>query len=185
MNLDHLLAVGQATDEQIVEYMVQTYYTMLYRLGLHMLRDHDDAEDAAQETIVTASQKIGQYRVGTEMRAWVYAIGVNTCRAMWRKRQWQNRLHEVLVWLGQDRSDAAASPEHHTLRSERDAHLWQAINKLSEKHRLPLILRYAHELSTAEIADVLGINEGTVRSRLHYAHRQLEARLVLIEEVNP
>lgn len=184
MNLDHLLTVGQATDVQIVEHLVQNYYTMLYRLGLHILRDHDDAEDAAQETILTASQKIGQYEAGTELRAWVYTIGVNTCRAMWRKRQWQNRLHGVLVWLGQERTDAAALPEQHTLRSERDARLWNAINALDEKHRLPIILRYAHDLSTAEIGEALGINEGTVRSRLHYAHKQLEARLILIEEVN-
>ena len=185
MNLDHLLATGQANDVQIVEYLVQTYYTMLYRLGLHLLRDHDDAEDAAQETILTASQKIGQYQAGTELKAWIYTIGVNTCRAMGRKQQWRNRLHGVLVWLGQEHTDAAASPERQTLRQERDARLWNAINELGEKHRLPLILRYAHDLSTAEIGEVLGINEGTVRSRLHYAHKQLEARLIGYEEVNP
>ena len=184
-SLDHLLAIGQATDAQIVEHLVQTYYTMLYRLGLHLLRDHDDAEDAAQETLITASQKIGQYQIGTDMRAWVYTIGVNTCRATWRKRQWQKRLQGVLGWLGHEGLDAAASPEHHTLRTERDAHLWQAINQLDEKHRLPIILRYAHDLSTVKIGLVLGLNEGTVRSRLHYAHKQLEIRLALTKEVNP
>lgn len=66
MNLDHLLAIGQATDAQIVEHLVQTYYTMLYRLGLHLLRYHDGAKDAAQETLITASQKIEQYQIGTE-----------------------------------------------------------------------------------------------------------------------
>lgn len=185
MNLDHLLATGQATDVQIIEHLVQNYYTMLYRLGLHLLRDHDDAEDAAQEAILTASQKIGQYEAGTELKAWIYTIGVNTCRAIWRKQQWRHRLHGVLVWLGQEQTDAAASPELHTLRHQRDTRLWNAINELGEKHRLPLILRYAHDLSTAEIGAVLGINEGTVRSRLHYAHKQLEARLTGYEEVNP
>jgi RNA polymerase sigma-70 factor (ECF subfamily) len=184
MNLDHLLATGQATDVQIVEYLVHTYYPMLYRLGLHILRDHDDAEDAAQETIITASSKIGQYQVGTNMRAWVYTIGVNHCRAVLRWRQWQARLHGLLQQVRQVKADTAPSPELFALRTEADAQLWAAVNELNEKHRLPIILRYAHHLSLREVGEVLQLKEGTVRSRLYYAHKQLQARLKAQDKVN-
>jgi RNA polymerase sigma-70 factor (ECF subfamily) len=63
------------------------------------------------------------------------------------------------------------------MENEQTRTLWQAIERLDEKHRLPIVLRYYHELSTQEIAEVLGINLGTVHSRLSIARQQLNGDL--------
>ena len=63
------------------------------------------------------------------------------------------------------------------MENEQTRTLWQAIERLDEKHRLPIVLRYYHELSTQEIADVLEINVGTVHSRLANARQQLNGHL--------
>jgi RNA polymerase sigma-70 factor (ECF subfamily) len=63
------------------------------------------------------------------------------------------------------------------IRDETQAQLWAAVDDLDEKHRLPVILFYVHELSVPEISVILGVNSGTVHSRLHYARKQLAARI--------
>ena len=72
---------------------------------------------------------------------------------------------------------ARLSPEREYMQTERSESMWQAINQLDEKHRLPVILRYYDELSTQEIADVLGISVGTVHSRLSIARTRLSGAL--------
>ena len=63
------------------------------------------------------------------------------------------------------------------VEAERSEALWRAINSLDEKHRLPIVLRYYHELSTQEIADVLNVNVGTIHSRLSNARARLNGEL--------
>ena len=179
IDLDYLLRNDPIDKERVVEYLVQSHYSMLYRLGLHILREHDDAEDAAQETIMAAGNKIDQYQPGTQLKAWVYTIGLNVCRAKLRKRKWRNRLKSALLVTGETAVHTHPSAEDQFAKATRNANLWQAINQLKEKQRLPIILRYGHDLSIREIGEVLDIKEGTVRSRLHYAQRVL---LILLRE---
>jgi RNA polymerase sigma-70 factor (ECF subfamily) len=73
--------------------------------------------------------------------------------------------------------DAPADPEAVAIQNESDAELWNAVAALDEKHRLPVILRYYQGFSTAEIAQLLGISEGTVHSRLFTARERLRAHL--------
>lgn len=72
---------------------------------------------------------------------------------------------------------SAGNPEREAIEHERSQAVQRAIAALDEKHRLPIVLRYYHELSTQEIADVLGINLGTVHSRLSIARQQLNGVL--------
>ena len=88
----------------------------------------------------------------------------------------QTNLHNVLEGLFH-LGDSNSSPEEQALRGEAKTQLWQAVNMLDEKRRLPIMLRYLHGLSNQEVAQVMGIREGTVRSRLHYALRELQKRL--------
>ena len=70
-----------------------------------------------------------------------------------------------------------SSPEETAIRREDDQQIWEEVDALGEKHRLPVILRYVHELTVPEIATILGASQGTVHSRLHYAREKLQARL--------
>jgi len=175
-DLDRLIQSGRATDEQIVEGFVDIFYTALYHLSISILRDADEAEDATQETLITAVTHLHKYQPGTNLKAWLYTIAVNTNRGFLRKRKSQLNLRNRLQGLFYQ-PELLPSPEQAALQTEQDAQLWGAVNALGEKHRLPILLRYLHGLRNCEIAQILDINEGTVRSRLHYACRKLGGQL--------
>ena len=68
-------------------------------------------------------------------------------------------------------------PEDVTLQTEIDEQLWQLVDSFGDKHRIPLILRYVHQLPISEIAKILEIKEGTIHSRLFYAHQMIRSEL--------
>jgi len=181
-DIDRLIQSGRATDDQIVEKLVDVFYADLYHLSISILRDSDEAEDAAQETLIAAVTHLHKYQPGTNLKAWLYTIAVNTSRGFLRKRGSQRNLLSRLQGLF-SQGERLPTPEQTALQSEQDAQLWGAVNALSEKHRLPVLLRYLHGLRNREIAQTLGVNEGTVRSRLHYACRKLSEQLSQTETV--
>ena len=172
--LDELLLAKINNDTIIVETLVDEFYGYIYRLAVSILQDHQAAEDIAQETVLTAYLKLDQYEVGSNLKSWLSTIVVNKCRNQIRKQKRRALRHKI--WqAGQD--EPSASPEMHALQTETHSALWEAINQLGEKHRLPIILRYVHNLSALEIAATLEIKPGTVHSRLHYATHKLKAIL--------
>lgn len=175
-DIDQMLQRSQASDPQVIEALVHTYYAYIYRLALAILGNPDEAEDATQQTLIAAVLNFDRYRPGSNLRAWLYTIAVNTCRGHLRKRK---TLQTLMTSLQAIRSLASSppTPEESILQSEADSQLWCAVNALNERHRLPIVLRYVHGLSIREIAQVLDVKEGTVHSRLHYACRKLEKHL--------
>ena len=177
LNLEQLLQRSRSGDPVVIEALVQQYYTAIYRLALSMLNDPDEAQDATQEAFIAASLNLHRYRGESRLKTWLYAIALNTCRGHLRKRKARQTMRKT--WQGlQSLLSAPTTPEESAMRTETDAHLWDAIDALDEKHRLPVILRYAHSLTVPEIAHTLKLNEGTVHSRLHYARRKLQGYLV-------
>ena len=69
------------------------------------------------------------------------------------------------------------SPEESAIRNEQEAAIWNSLNALDERHRIVVVLRYFHELSIAEISQILSVNEGTIHSRLHSAREKLRDAL--------
>jgi RNA polymerase sigma-70 factor (ECF subfamily) len=174
--IQELLQQAQANDAAATEALVREYYRYVLRLCLSMLDDSTEAEDAAQETFIAAARNLPGYRGEAEPKTWLYAIAVNTCRGRLRKRRARHRLENSLRAV-YSLFQRTADPEQVTIQNEADWQVWQAVDSLGEKHRLPVILRYVHELSTPEIAAILNLSEGTVHSRLHYARQHLYKRL--------
>lgn len=174
--IQQLLQQAQANDTAAIEALVREYYGYVLRLCLSLLDDATEADDAAQETFISAARNLPGYRGDAEPKTWLYAIAVNTCRGRLRKRRARQRLENSLraVYFLFQRS---ADPEQAIIQDEANWQVWRAVDDLGEKHRLPVILHYVHELSASEIAAVLGLSEGTVHSRLHYARQYLHARL--------
>jgi RNA polymerase sigma-70 factor (ECF subfamily) len=170
----------QAGDEEAVTTLVKHYQPAIFRLALSILDDPAEADEAAQETFLAALRSLGTYRGGASLRTWLFAIAINICRSHLRRgRTWQRVqalfLGGVVSLNGHD--DPAAHPETLAVQHELNDAVWQAVQDLGEKHRLPVILRYYHDLSVAEIAGVLGISEGTVHSRLSIARDRLRTTL--------
>ena len=178
LNLEQLLQRSQVSDPLVVEALVRQYHPLVYRLALSILDDPDEAQDAAQEVFIAAILNLNRYRGESSLKTWLYAIALNTCRGYLRKRKARQALTRTWQSLQSLRA-RPPTPEESALRSEADAQLWAAVDALDEKHRLPIILRYAHSLSVPEIARILGVNEGTLHSRLHYARRKIEEQLSL------
>jgi RNA polymerase sigma-70 factor (ECF subfamily) len=152
---------------------VRDHYAYLERLCLSILEDEQEAQDAVQETMLRALLHQAKFQPGTSLKSWLTTIAVNLSRDMLRRRSARQRLQGVLHVVRL----APASPEEAVIGSERDRALWQLVRGLGEKHRLPLVLRYVHGLPVSEIAQILGLSEGTVHSRLHYATRKLQQRM--------
>lgn len=173
MEPDHLIAAGTMDRQLLAESLLEHYFAVIHRLAFSILQDAAAADDVAQETFISALRHFDRYQSETSMKAWLSAIATNLCRDRLRRRKTRERLDRL--WLGdQTRHDVVTrSAEDSQLQREAGATLWAAVNRLDEKHRLPVIMRYANGYSIREIADVLQIPVGTVHSRLHHACRTL------------
>lgn len=161
-----------ATKPEDIEVLVVQYYDQIYHLALSILDDPDLAADAAQDSFVAANGKLHTFRGEASVKTWLFAIAINVCRSAVRKRQARGRLRRA--WQGVQLLLQREEPvEALVQRGETRTQLWQAVDALAEKHRLPVILHYVHDMTAAEIAQTLGVREGTIYSRLHYARVRL------------
>ncbi len=159
-----------------IERLVREHYSYIHRLALSILDDPHEADDAAQETFIAASRGLTSFRRDASPRTWLTAITVNACRGRLRKRKARQGLQTALqaLHLAQPYHP---SPEEAAIQQDAHHSLRLAVAGLDDKHRLPILLRYVHQLSVPEIAAALQTNPGTIYSRLHYARRMLIARL--------
>ena len=170
----HWLEQCRVGDSLAIERLVQTYQGEVYRLALSILEDSDDADDATQEVFVAALRALESFRGNASFKTWLFSITVNVCRTRLQRYKRRGQLQQILQSLfGQNQ----AHPEHEAIQSESDSALWQAIHALDDKHRIPVILRYYHDLSVAEIAETLGVPVGTIHSRLNHSRERLRALL--------
>ncbi len=139
-------------------------------LCLHIAGRRAEAEDAVQETFVSVHRALASFRGEARLSTWIFRIAV---REALRQRA---RRREDLAASLDDEPAAAPAGDPAIRREQRDA-LRRALDRLSAEHRTVLSLFAVDGLSHREIADVLGIPEGTVWSRLHLARKRLAAEL--------
>ena len=166
-----------AGDESAIERLIYQYQNNVFRLTLSVLNDPLEAHEATQDTFIAALGALKSYKENSTFKAWLYTIALNISRNRLRKRKTLERLNNTLQAIFRVQSQKMPSPEETVIQNEKDAALWKALKNLGEKQRIPLVLRYFHNLSTAEIAEMLKINEGTVHSRLHIGREQLRIEL--------
>ncbi len=172
MEIDSLIRQVAPGDQRLCEALILAYYDFVYGLAATFFPDPDECEDAAQEAFIRATLHIDRYQPGTSIKSWLAQLTLNLCRDRYRRLKFRQRLLGLLKALALH-SAASAAPEEALIQKETSRGLRQAVDTLDEKHRLPVLLRYQHGLSVPEIAQALGLSEGTVYSRLHYAHRKL------------
>ncbi len=153
----------------------------VFNLCLWLLRDHDSANDAAQETFIRAFRAIGHFRGDCAFSTWLHRIAVNVSGDASNRRK---RGPQPLSDIGTDDSpppEPAAplreNPLETLARNERQQAVREALNEVSEAHRLVLVLFDIQGYSYDEIAEVLELPIGTVKSRLNRARAALRERL--------
>ncbi len=178
METAQLVRRCRASDVYAIEEFVGLYRPAVYRMALSLLDDPAEADEAAQEALVRALAALDSYRGEAAFTTWLYAITLNICRGRWRRRRAQERLAQVLGTLFHvARSDETVQPDAVAQRHEAEGEVWQAIHALPEALRLPIILRYYHDLPVADMARVLQVSARTVHTRLHAAHERLRVLL--------
>lgn len=168
----HWLEGCKTGDEAAIERFVAAYQPQVYRLAYSILADPAEAEDATQETFLACLRALDSFRGESSFKTWVYTIAINTCRNRWQRAQTRQRVQNILqtVFHTQGRE---THPEEQAIQQEADSALWNAVRGLDEKHRLPVILRYYHDLPIADIAVLLHVPQGTIHSRLNIARERL------------
>ncbi len=166
-------------DHSALRSLMESYGNAIMRTAFLLLKDRHLAEDVSQEVFITAYQKIHQFRAEGALRGWLLQITVNCCRSKMRRMSWKKLWFRDKVdeceRLDIQEAAVAIAPQ---LEPGTDAwvnswSLRSAIEQLSLPYREVVVLYYYHELRTREIAEVLREPEGTVKSKLLRARRQL------------
>lgn len=166
-----------AGNEAAIEIFVHQYEASVFRLALSIVGDPAEASEVTQETFLTALRSLPAYQEKQSFKAWLYTIALNHSRSHLRKRKVLDRLRTTLTTIFRIETEKQVSPEEAAIQNEKEAQIWSALNQLDERHRTVMVLRYFHELSVAEISEMLSVNEGTIHSRLHNAREKLRSAL--------
>ncbi|PKK91187.1 MAG: RNA polymerase subunit sigma-24 [Candidatus Wallbacteria bacterium HGW-Wallbacteria-1] len=169
------------------EELLTRYEKRIFQLCLFYLKNHEEANDAAQETFIKVYKAIGRFKGKSKFYTWLYSIAVNTCKSklkIWHRRFWKEALSldEPLVLTDNRKverlvADWSSNPERILIRAEGMDALRKAIQTLPGKYMLPVVLKDIQAISYEEISEILEINIGTVKSRLHRGRAMIAAKL--------
>jgi RNA polymerase sigma-70 factor (ECF subfamily) len=157
----------------------------LYRAALRITRNPADAEDLVQDTFMKAFRAAGRFERGTNLRAWLFTILMNTARNRRRDAARDRVIVDSEAVADAPFLSPGANPEEQLLRGVMDPELRQALDSLPEAFREAVWLRDVEEFSYAEIAAVLAIPIGTVMSRIARGRRLLYDRLTAARDAGP
>lgn len=169
-----------------VPLLVERYGSKMMGLGLKLCRSREEAEDLVQETFLQAFRKWEQFKGDSTPSSWLYTIAARICQRRHRRRSGEpahlESLDELLPIGGSsivDLPSAHEGPFDEQLRREAAEVVDRALAQLPLDFRLPLVLKEIAELPLRQIADILGVKEATVKTRVH------RARLALRKELAP
>ena len=178
-----LVEQTRAGDPSAFDKLVEKYSPRLYGLVYNMTSNHEDTNDLLQDIFSKAYRSLAGFRGKSAFYTWIHSIAVNMTINFLkkRKRRQQFSLDDVDSGIHGDREflelTASSDPVREANLGELQRRLNEAMMKLSEQHRIVVTLYDIQGLPHAEISRILNISEGTVRSRLFYAHRQLQNHL--------
>ncbi len=167
--------------------LVRQYQDRIYPTLLRLCGCAEDAQDLLQDTFLRAYEKLDRFHGDSSFYTWLYRIAVNLALSDRRKRRVPGRLAPAAGGEALDPAgdSAESDPSLPLQRAERDASIQRALNGLAAEFRSVVVLKDLDGLRYEEIAEVLGIPVGTVRSRLHRARAELRERLRGVVDVPP
>ena len=164
------------------EKLVTAYEKNVYNIALKMVGDPDDAADMTQETFIKAYRALSSFRGDSKFSSWLYRIASNVCLDFLRSRS----RHPQVSLSTVDEDDRATfelpdmrqNPEEQLMKKLGMEAVRRGLEQLPEQQRQILVLRELGGLSYAELAQTLGLEEGTVKSRIFRARKRLCALLL-------
>ncbi len=167
----------------MMDILIDRYKTDLYSLCMRLTRSGPDADDLFQDTWVRVMERLDSYNPERRFKTWLFTICVNRYRDLyrWRKRWWRRVRQIRTTEYAQD--DLAAlegpdpDPEQQVISGENRVAVREMIDGLEDPYRLPILLYYFQGLSVEELAEVLEIPQGTVKTRLHRGREKLRAAM--------
>lgn len=157
--------------------LVERYQERLYRAMFHLLGNREDAEDAVQDALVRSYRKLGTFDGRSGFYTWLFRIAHNAAISRRRRRRPRISLEEQQVNTGDEPASGELAPENAAMRTEQVEQVRDAIDQLPDDQRDILVLREIEGFCYEEIARVLDLAPGTVRSRLHRARARLRELL--------
>lgn len=167
--------------------LVRRYQDRVFNLCVRFLREREIAEETAQDVFVAVYKHVKEFQGTSKFSTWLFRIVANHChnKAKYLRRRKHKQTESLDTPVETDdgevqrqvSGDPNLSPEELSVRRDMNERIQEAISALDEDHRVIVLLRDVEDMSYEEIGEVLGLPEGTVKSRLHRARNELRERL--------
>lgn len=177
-----LLEAARAGDRAALEALLERHQAQIYRFGMRMCRDPEDARDVLQETLLAMARGVGDFRGDSSISTWLYSVARSFCIKKRRRSKFapsEQALASAAAPETEAVADPGRGPDEVLAGKEVEEALERAIRALDPMYREVLLLRDVEGLTAPEVAEVLGISVQAVKSRLH------RARLAVRDGVAP
>lgn len=175
---DELIRKAWEGDSYSFGLLVKRYQKKIYFLARRMVKEHDAADDIAQDTFINAYFAIKSFKIGYSFYTWLYRICMNLCINFLKRQKYvipESQFEERISPL--EREASGGDPSNHLASKEMENKIERAMDSLPPKYKAVLVLRIYEDLSYEEIAKTLKISMGTVMSRLYRARERMQEML--------
>lgn len=185
-----LIRKAKQGDMHAFEELILKHEKIVYNLALRMMNHSEDAKDISQEVFLKAYRSLCNFDEHSAFSTWLYRITHNTCIDEMRKRKGkqnyslEEELENEAGSMQRQIADEGDTPEESLLREEQKSEILQALDNLSAEHKAAIVLRDVKGLSYEEIAEILEVSLGTVKSRISRGRNQLKNEILKMREQN-
>ena len=181
-----LLRKAQHGDPEAFEQLITPLEQLIWRICWHYTGNRESAEDCGQETMIRIWRSLDSYRGDCALESWVYRIAANCCMDYLRKKKRDKSVSmEPMREQGFDPADPSLGTEEQVVAADEQKRLREAIAQLPENQREALILTQLEKVPYEEVAKLLGVSEGTIKSRVNRAKARLKEILSEGRELSP
>ena len=159
---------------QELEQCILLYGKDIYSFCMHLAKEKESADDLYQDAFLEATKKIASIRYEDNPKSYLLSIVIRLWKNRVRKRAWRSR---IAPQVAESTAVSESDVVEWVVKEEEKAHLWKAVDALSDVYRIPLLLYYMENQNVASIAKLFSIPQGTVKSRLYKARKLLEKEL--------
>lgn len=178
MNEEKLIDRASKGDVSAFNELLALHEKKMYAVCLRMCGNYEDAQDCLQEVMLRVYRAISGFKGQATFSTWLYRVTMNTCLDELRRRKNKQTVSlDGLLDTGWSPSDDFDTPEHHALSGEKRRAIQDMISELPEDMRSAVVLRDVEGFSYEEIAGMLNINVGTIKSRISRGREKLREKI--------